>query len=130
AFAVPMIGDERLSIVATEGYPLALVEHLRIDPGVGVIGSVYRDGSPLRVPDVTTYSGVRRRSRYRTNSFVAVPVIAGSDVLGVVCVTDRMDDLAFTRDDLATFRALAAPAALALARERIRADAESYAHAA
>src|SRR5262249_31966630 len=31
AFAVPGYGDERLSILATEGYPLALVEHLRID---------------------------------------------------------------------------------------------------
>src|SRR5713226_6136772 len=130
AFAVPASGDERLSIVATEGYPLALVEHLRIDPGVGVIGSVYRDAVPLRVPDVTAYQGARRRSRYRTNSFVALPITAGSDVLGVVCVTDHVDDLAFTRDDLSRLRALAAPAALALARERIRADAESYAHAA
>jgi diguanylate cyclase (GGDEF)-like protein len=91
---------------------------------------VYRDAVPLRVPDVTAYLGTRRRSRYRTNSFVALPITAGSDVLGVVCVTDRVDDLAFTRDDLSRFRALAAPAALALARERIRADAESHAHAA
>jgi len=128
AFAVP--GDaERLAIVATEGYPLALVEHLRIDPGTGVIGSVYRSRTPLRVTDVSTVPGLRRRSRYRTKSFVALPVTAGAEVLGVVCVADRLDDQVFTRENVSALRALAAPAALALERERVRTQAQSYAHA-
>jgi GAF domain-containing protein len=38
-----------------------------------------------------------------------------SEVLGVVCVADRLDDKPFSREDLATLRTLTAPAALALA---------------
>jgi diguanylate cyclase (GGDEF)-like protein len=130
AFAVPT-EDEHLAIVATHGYPLDLVERVRIAPGSGVIGSVYTSGVPLCVPDVTVFPGLqRRRPRYRTNSFVALPVSAGSEVLGVVCVTDRLDNGAFTRDDVSTLRALAAPAALALARERATREANAFAHAA
>ena len=47
-------GDGELSIVATLGYPHALVEHLRIAPGTGVIGSVYQTRAPLVVPDVSS----------------------------------------------------------------------------
>lgn len=130
AFATPT-EEKHLAIVATHGYPVELVESVRIAPGSGVIGSVYTSRAPLWVPDVTVSPGLqRRRPRYRTNSFVALPVSAGSEVLGVVCVTDRLDNGAFTRDDVATLRTLAAPAALALARERATRQAEASAHAA
>ena len=130
AFAVPTTNDE-LSIVATRGYPLELVERVRITPGTGVIGSVYSSRTPMWVPDVSLLPGLHaRRSRYRTNSFVAIPVTAGADVLGVVCVTDRLDNLAFTKDDLLTLRMLTAPASLALDRERATRRAEVFAQAA
>jgi GAF domain-containing protein len=84
-------GDGELSIVATLGYPHALVEHLRIAPGTGVIGSVYQTRSPLVVPDVSESPGLdRHRSRYRTNSFVAIPIVAGGEALGVISLTDRI----------------------------------------
>ena len=131
SFAVPDPDAGRLAIIATHGYPLALTEHLRIAPGVGVLGSVYQSGAPLRVTDVSTFRSLEpRRPRYRTNSFIALPIVAGSDVLGVVCVADRGDEQAFTRDNLSALRALAAPAALALAREHARRQADSFAHAA
>lgn len=131
SLAVPDADRRRLMIVSTYGYPRALVEHLRIVPGVGVLGGVYQSRAPLRVGDVSTFPGIqRRRPRYRTKSLMAVPLKAGSDVLGVISVTDRIDGEPFTRDDMSTLRALAAPTALALARERARREAESFAHAA
>jgi diguanylate cyclase (GGDEF)-like protein len=48
----------------------------------------------------------------------------------VVCVADRLDNLPFTREDLANLRALTAPAALALGRERARRHANEFALAA
>jgi diguanylate cyclase (GGDEF)-like protein len=130
ALAIP--GPEnQLSIVATHGYPVALVEDLRIPSGVGVIGSVYRDRVTLHVRDVTAVPDLgRRRSRYRTGSFIALPITAGQDILGVLCVTDRMDDQPYTKDDLVTLRRLMAPTALALAREGVRQQAETFAQAA
>ena len=129
-FAVPT-DQGNLSIVATHGYPVALTEHLRISPGAGIIGAVYQKGVPLRVDDVTTLPGfTQRRSRYRTNSFAALPVTAGSDVLGVLCVTDREGDVALSVDDVADLGLLLAPVALALVRERTQRQAQFFAQAA
>jgi diguanylate cyclase (GGDEF)-like protein len=103
---------------------------LRIVPGTGVIGSVYAQGTPLLVADVSEVPGLRRRPRYRTNSFMAAPIGSGQDVLGVICVADRQDDQPFSREDLAALRTLTAPAALAMSRERVRRSAEDLARAA
>jgi diguanylate cyclase (GGDEF)-like protein len=120
--------DTHAAITATYGYPRVLVEHLRIEPGVGVIGRVMLSRRPLLVD---TPDPLRpRRLRYRTHSFVAVPVLAAGDVLGAICVTDREGDRAFTAEDVATLRTFAAGAALALERERALDSAEAHAHAA
>jgi len=129
-FAVPT-EQGNLSIVATHGYPVALTEHLRIAPGAGVIGAVYQNAMPMRVADVTAVPGFERhRSRYRTKSFAALPVTAGTDVLGVLCVTDRDGDVALSVEDVADLGILLAPVALALARERTQREARFYAQAA
>jgi diguanylate cyclase (GGDEF)-like protein len=120
--------DTYASIAATYGYPRALVEHLRIEPGAGVIGRVMQTRQPILVegPEPSR----PRRLRYRTNSFVAVPVLAGLDVLGAICVTDRIDERPFAAADVTTLRKFAAGAALALERERALDSAEAHAHAA
>jgi diguanylate cyclase (GGDEF)-like protein len=128
--AVADAENQSLKIMATHGYPLALVEHLSISRGVGVLGSVYESGKPVRVSDVSQMTGLRPRSRYRTKSFAAIPITTGAEVIGALCVTDRADGRPFTQGDLSTLRTLAATMALALARERARAQAESYAEAA
>ena len=123
--------DGELSIVATHGYPRALVEHLRIPAGSGVIGAVHVSRMPLLVPDVTATPGLdRHRSRYRTGSFAAVPIVAGAESLGVVSLTDRVSDGPYTSEDLAALAVLLAPAALALGRERVWREAQAYAQAA
>ena len=123
--------DGELSIVATHGYPHALVEHLRIAPGAGVIGGVYQSRVPMVVPDVSATPGLdRHRSRYRTNSFAAIPIIAGAEALGVLSLTDRIDKGPYTKDDVAAVSVLMAPVALALGRERVLREAQAYAQAA
>jgi diguanylate cyclase (GGDEF)-like protein len=120
-----------LSVVATHGYPLALVEHLRIAPGSGVIGAVFQSGSPMVVADVTQVSAIRhKRHRYRTSSFVAMPITSEGEVLGVLCLTDRVGDGAFSLEQVGTLRVLMTSAGMALGRERARRQAQAYAHAA
>lgn len=120
-----------LKVHGTFGYPSLLVEHARITPGEGIIGSVFQSGLPLCVPDVRAHDDLfRSRPRYRSHSFVAVPVRAGQRILGVISATDREDDRPFTREDVSSLRVLAAPVALALARELAVSEAEQYAHAA
>jgi len=130
AIAVTQAGDpEQASIVATFGYPRALVEHVRIEPGAGVIGTVMRSRKPLYTTTGDRLIGARR-PRYHTSSFVAVPILGDREVLGAICVTDRRGNQVFARRDVAALRLFASGAALALERERALDSAEAYAHAA
>jgi len=130
ALAVAQAGDNRASIVATHGYPRALVEHVRIEPGAGVIGSVIASRRPVHASGEEEDPARPRRPRYHTSSFVAVPIVGGRDVLGAICVTDKKGDRPFDQSDVAVLRTFAAGAALALDRERAADSAEAYAHAA
>ncbi len=129
AMAITAVGQDRASIVATFGYPLVLVEHMQIEPGAGVIGTVLQSGRPIRETGLEQTLRVRR-PRYRTNSYVAVPILTARETLGALCVTDKRDDGVFSARDAAALRMFAAGAALALARERALRAADVYAHAA
>jgi diguanylate cyclase (GGDEF)-like protein len=120
----------RLGIVATRGYPAVLVEDLRIAPGAGVIGEVFASRRPLLVADITRDLPGPRRLRYRTGSFMALPLFTGQLGLGVVTLADRSDLQPFTRADLTAARALAAPATLGLAASRLAGQVRTLAHAA
>jgi diguanylate cyclase (GGDEF)-like protein len=113
-----------LAITATYGYPEILVKHLRFRPGSGIIDRVFRTRRPLRVENIRELRDAPHpRLRYRTSSFISLPLIASDDVLGVVSVTDRQDGRPFDRGDLKALRGLSAIAALALDRARAVDDA-------
>jgi diguanylate cyclase (GGDEF)-like protein len=121
----------RLAIVATRGYPSVLVEDLRIAPGSGVIGQVFASRKPMLVADAGRELSMHaRRPRYRTGSFMAVPLYVDTNDLGVLTLADRSDLQPFTQGDLTAARALTAPAALALASSRLAGEAKELAHAA
>jgi diguanylate cyclase (GGDEF)-like protein len=121
----------RLQIAATHGYPHVLVEHVRTAAGEGVLGHVLESRRPLLVRSPEEMPGLHtRRPRYRTASFLALPLLANGEVLGVVALADRDDGLAFDTGDLTLARALAAPAALALLNDRLTKLTRELAHAA
>ncbi len=118
ALAVYSEAAGRLAIVETFGYPQELVDHLRIAPGEGVLGTVFATGRAAIAdgPDLDRPP----RLRYHTDSFVAVPLVGQGGVLGVAAFTDRRDRSPFTQDDLASLRLMADPAALALTTQKLR----------
>jgi diguanylate cyclase (GGDEF)-like protein len=129
--AVAVAAADHLVILATHGYPRALVEHVRIRPGEGVFGTVFETRAAMLVEDVAAVPGLHApRMRYRTKAFLAVPIAAGGEVLGVLSIADRADGGVYTAEDLAIVQGLVTPAALALARERQRRQAREYARAA
>ena len=106
-----------LTIAATSGYAGVLVRHLRIRPGAGIIGAVYRSARPLLIANVRALADAPTpRLRYRTPSFISLPLVGADGVLGVMSVADRRDAQAFERRDLNQLRGLASIAALALDR--------------
>jgi diguanylate cyclase (GGDEF)-like protein len=125
ALALFAPADGHLRIVATVGYPRVLVDHVRVRPGEGVIGRVFATRRPLLVSDIAQHPHLnRRRARYRTPSFVAVPLLWREEPLGVVSVADRDDGAPFEDTDLQILRALVGPASIALAAQAVSERAE------
>jgi diguanylate cyclase (GGDEF)-like protein len=118
ALATYVPSEDALAISATIGYPRAIVEHLRIPPGEGVIGRAFVSGRPQlgRSSDDPAHT---KRLRYRTDSYMVLPIVAGARRLAVVTLTDREDGRAFDTRDFRAARILAANAALAFTRERL-----------
>ncbi len=117
ALAIYHAPDDALAIVATLGYPISIVEHLRIRSGDGVIGRVYESGKPL-VGDST--SGGTTRLRYRSDSYMVLPISVADKPLAVIALTDKTDDRPFDARDFAAARVMAACAATGFSRERLR----------
>jgi diguanylate cyclase (GGDEF)-like protein len=110
---------DRLVIAATHGFPMAAVKDERIEPGAWVVGHVYASGRPVFVRDIAQIrSGPTALRRYRTSSFVAAPLFAGAEPIGVLSATDKRDGSSFERADAIALRAFAATAALAIAAAR------------
>ena len=112
ALAIYKEQERALAITATYGYPSVLVEHVRIAPGEGILGSSFIRG----LPEIGEAAD-RLRPRYRTNSYMVVPLCGATGPVGVVALTDKKGDLPFDRTDLKRARVLAAVAELGLARE-------------
>lgn len=110
--------DNALAIVATVGYPLSIVGHIRIPSGEGLIGSAHASGKSVvgRAPSIGP-----RRIRYCTDSYLILPMLAGQTRLAVLALTDRRDGCAFDRRDFAAAKLFVSAAASAFGRERLRA---------
>ena len=123
--------EAAITVAATYGYPSESVGHVRIAPGSGIIGGVFSSKKPLLVRDTTRVPGLTPRSqRYQTASFMALPVVAGSEVLGVLTLADHADGRPFTREDLAAVRILTVVSGIGLVREQLARQTDELAHAA
>jgi len=130
ALAVYLPLENALSITATVGYPAVLVEHVRPAPGQGILGRVYSTGEPIVALSVADLPGQVGRRRYRTESFVALPLTGPEGVVAVVALTDKNSGSSFTQSDLSMLYEMAVPAALAVARELLRDRTVDLAHLA
>lgn len=123
--------DQSLTIVATEGVALDSLKGVRIVPGDWVVGHVFASRRPVFVSDVATLPGFRSNStKYRTCSFGAVPLLAGSKAVGVLTVTDKRGHTVFTRQDELVLRTLGSAAAVAVVAARAGDEVTRLGHAA
>ncbi|MCB1173937.1 MAG: SpoIIE family protein phosphatase, partial [Leptospiraceae bacterium] len=68
-----------------------------INPSEGITGLVLRSGDPLLVRDLERDLRINRVQigRYKTSSFVSVPILQAQDVVGVLNAADKKDGTAF-----------------------------------
>lgn len=125
---------ERLSIMLREGSStdlkirrtrgFSLEENdLRIDPERGVAAIVLKSGEPLLVRDLVRDIGFTNENagRYRTSSFISVPIIVDNYVKGLLNAADKKNGNSFDQFELKVLTTIAAQLASAIQRMNARA---------
>lgn len=107
-----------LLIKAVRGIDERIVEHFRIKPSEGVAGQVFRSGTPVLVADIETDERFHHvnRPRYRTSSFMSIPLGLKNRPLGVLNLSDKKGGKPFTEEDLHRLVSSAVHASVAIER--------------
>lgn len=106
-----------LTIKASRGINKSILENIKVRMGEGISGMVMKSGAPVIVKDIESDSfGRQNRSRYRTKSFVSIPLKAGSRTIGVINISDKITGEVFSEDDLQILLSFAYYASIALER--------------
>ena len=101
--------DRHLTLIAWAGRYPENMTGVRVSMGEGVSGWVAATGEALLVPDVNQdprFSD-QDKDRYRTGSFLSVPLKSRGRLLGVMNVTDTTMNEGFTEQNLRTLKSLA-----------------------
>ncbi len=113
-------GSEILSIAVARGMHPGLSRALSLSMGQGIAGQVARKGRPVLVVDIGSDARftVGRRPRFKTGSFVSIPILSNGETLGVLNLADRVDHLSFSTNDLDILTQLVTHAAPLIRRAR------------
>lgn len=116
-----MLADDNtsfLTIKAARGINKRLYSEIKIKAGEGIAGKVFREGIPLVVNDIekNDLGFHRRRPKYRTGSFISIPLKIGEKTIGVLNISDKITGGVFSNEDLALLRSFASYASIALER--------------
>lgn len=93
---------ETLDIVAAKGMNKTLAKSMSVRVASSIAGRVARSGSALLVSDIEQDSriGIPNRPRFRTKSFLSLPLKVSERIIGVLNFSDKLDEGVFTQSDL------------------------------
>jgi len=116
-----MLLDEEagsLAIKAVRGLNHKLLESVRVAPHQGIAGKVLATGASLLVSDLETDERVAQKSRprYRTKSFISLPLKLDHRTIGVVNISDKVSGEVFSAEDLERVSAVATYASVVIER--------------
>ncbi len=99
-------GDE-LGIYKTIGWDkgeIKMLKNIKIKPGEGITGRVFIDAKPLIVNDIERENGFTPKEKYRSKAFISFPLFSGSDIIGVINLTEKERDVYSKQElDILTF---------------------------
>ncbi len=111
--------------VAT-GEKSKIAKSIRVPMGKGVVGWAAEHMQTVCVPDVKKdkrfYGTVDKKTKFKTQSIIAVPLITKHGVIGVAEVLNKKDDEKFTENDIKIFESLARQSAVAIENARLYND--------
>ena len=113
----PLIEIPQSILKQAQTLPLALQSYLRlhsIEPGEGIVGTVWRDREPLFLSGDDARLGNLRENTQITTSAMFSPLIFGHQNLGVIAVAKGSMSSPFSASDFSVFKAIAEQSAFAL----------------
>jgi diguanylate cyclase (GGDEF)-like protein len=126
--SVMLLDEERVAmrIEAALRMGLTIARSLPLRVGEGIAGRVAASGQPLLVNDIERDGRVAptNRPRFRTKSFISVPLAFKGDVFGVLNLSDKRDNRIFVKEDLEILSTLTGHAAAIIHRSRQMARTE------
>ncbi len=116
-----MLADEDttyLTIKAAKGIHKRLFSEIKIKAGEGIAGKVFSEGKLLMVDNIeeNEWGFFRKRTKYRTGSFISIPLKIGEKTIGVLNISDKITGELFSKEDLSLLRSFASYASIALER--------------
>lgn len=107
-----------LRIESVLGMNLQLARSMSARVGRGIAGKVAQTGEPLLVTDIEQDARVRiaNRSRFKTKSFLSVPLSVQGTVIGVLNLSDKKNGESFSEADLEVVTTMARQACVVLER--------------
>jgi diguanylate cyclase (GGDEF)-like protein len=117
---------DALLLEATKGIMEDPSDTLSIPRGEGIAGRVAALGEPLLVENVEDDPRVRKknRHRYKTLSFVSVPLKLEDRIIGVLNLSDKTSGDVFNEEDLRIIQCFATHAAVVLDRNALYSQTE------
>ncbi|MGA7828875.1 MAG: diguanylate cyclase [Geobacteraceae bacterium] len=107
-----------LRIESVMGMSLQLARSMSARVGRGIAGKVAESGEPLLVKDIEQDARVRipNRSRFKTKSFISIPLRVKGAVIGVLNLSDKRNGGVFSESDLELLNTVARHASVVLER--------------
>jgi len=117
-----------LKIKAVKGMNPTLAKTMSVAFGEGIAGRVAKNGFPLLVNDIERDKrvGFRNRPRFKTKSFVSLPLQTDSRLIGVLNLADKQDGSNFSENDLNLAKTLTSHAISLFDRAEKLEKAEKY----
>lgn len=117
-----LLDEERreLTVKAMKGLNKKIVELLKIRPGEGISGKVLSSGSPIVVADIEADEriGQENRPRYKTKSFISIPLKLDGRTIGVLNVADKITGEVYSEEDLQLLISIGTYASIAIERSK------------
>lgn len=88
-------------------------------PGEGIAGRVYVTAKPLVVNNIKEDDGFIDSEKSYVRSIACIPMVVYNDVIGVINVTNKRHDKAFTDEDVEMLKAVADQAAVAINKAQL-----------
>ncbi len=94
---------DKIRIISAIGHPEKIIQSTLISPKEGITGYVFETQIPLlilNINDERALNQIREKGRdYESTSFISVPIVIEDDSIGVINMTDKLDNETFSSFD-------------------------------